>query len=480
MHVTREDLEKTRLGKIINELRRKTTDKELAKLSKKLIKTWQSLMVSNGHRNGPTAPPAAGHSQPHSSEEQNSPAETHDEDSNSSVFSNLSVDGIALANSRSLLGSPSASALLNNSSATKNPQHHNHHNHNSSRKRKLERETDTLRENLNSIMISGSRRLQTTQELAQKYNIQIKPSLSASSSPHLQVNNKNDSLSPAKRPKVNGTSYHAKTNGFHHHDENSQHELDSVLPVVKNNRYHNKSLPASPALQSLRNNTSHSANTSPALLSSQSHLFENDVVTRPNLKVKIGKNGKLSRQTSPAIATESTSAGHLVNGNAIKSEAIKSEPESTTTTTEITKPAKRRGTAERTVSDVDRDIREIYAQMPQINPEDLEWVKQFKFDTDEPNEPNEADEADEPEEPKEELQLENELNGGLKDEEKQNIVDRIADDQWENMNGNYDKDGVWHHFGEMTSAFVLTGGKNAANKEEENVLHILPYVNYTW
>ncbi|OTF75933.1 hypothetical protein BLA29_002127, partial [Euroglyphus maynei] len=49
-HVTREDLEKTRLGKYINDLRRKTTDKELAKRTKKLIKTWRDLTVGgNNH-----------------------------------------------------------------------------------------------------------------------------------------------------------------------------------------------------------------------------------------------------------------------------------------------------------------------------------------------------------------------------------------------------------------------------------------------
>src|SRR5699024_915855 len=60
------------------------------------------------------------------------------------------------------------------------------------------------------------------------------------------------------------------------------------------------------------------------------------------------------------------------------------------------------------------------------------------------------------------------------------VVDRISDDRWENVNGNFDKDGEWHNFGEMTSAYVLTGGVNASNKEDENVLHILPYVNYNW
>ncbi|KAI2809925.1 transcription coregulator [Blomia tropicalis] len=63
---------------------------------------------------------------------------------------------------------------------------------------------------------------------------------------------------------------------------------------------------------------------------------------------------------------------------------------------------------------------------------------------------------------------------------KRSLVDRIAGEHWESVNGNYDKDGVWHDFGEMTSAYVLRGGENASNDDEDNVLHILPYVNYTW
>lgn len=63
---------------------------------------------------------------------------------------------------------------------------------------------------------------------------------------------------------------------------------------------------------------------------------------------------------------------------------------------------------------------------------------------------------------------------------KKSLVDRLANDQWESFNGNYDKDNVWHDYSEMTSSYVLTGGENVNNKTEENVLHILPYVNCTW
>ncbi|XP_046920241.2 uncharacterized protein LOC124500236 [Dermatophagoides farinae] len=59
------------------------------------------------------------------------------------------------------------------------------------------------------------------------------------------------------------------------------------------------------------------------------------------------------------------------------------------------------------------------------------------------------------------------------------LIDRLANEQWEGFNGNYDKDGVWHDFSEMTSSYVLTGG-DENYQTEENILHILPYVNCTW
>lgn len=63
---------------------------------------------------------------------------------------------------------------------------------------------------------------------------------------------------------------------------------------------------------------------------------------------------------------------------------------------------------------------------------------------------------------------------------KKSIVDRLANDHWQSYNGSYDKDNVWRDFSEMTSSYVLTGGENAGNRSDENVLHILPYVNCTW
>jgi len=63
---------------------------------------------------------------------------------------------------------------------------------------------------------------------------------------------------------------------------------------------------------------------------------------------------------------------------------------------------------------------------------------------------------------------------------KRALIDKLAETEWEFVNGTYDKDGQWRDFGEMTSAYVLRGGENAANRAQENVLYILPYANYSW
>lgn len=73
--ITREDLEvckspslpssiiliflkqRTRLGKYINELRKKTNDKELSKRAKKLIKTWRDAVDATGNNVGSTTSP---------------------------------------------------------------------------------------------------------------------------------------------------------------------------------------------------------------------------------------------------------------------------------------------------------------------------------------------------------------------------------------------------------------------------------------
>ncbi|KAK6172015.1 hypothetical protein SNE40_018418 [Patella caerulea] len=50
--ITREALEQTRIGRHVNELRRKTTNKELAKRAKKLVRGWQNLLTDNCNVNG--------------------------------------------------------------------------------------------------------------------------------------------------------------------------------------------------------------------------------------------------------------------------------------------------------------------------------------------------------------------------------------------------------------------------------------------
>merc|ERR550534_2351671 len=54
-HITKEALEVTRLGKHINDLRRKTSDKLLANRAKSLVKKWRALLSETG------PPPGGGH-----------------------------------------------------------------------------------------------------------------------------------------------------------------------------------------------------------------------------------------------------------------------------------------------------------------------------------------------------------------------------------------------------------------------------------
>lgn len=49
--ITREALEETRIGKAVNEMRRKTSDQQLAKRAKKLVRSWQKVVSSTSETN---------------------------------------------------------------------------------------------------------------------------------------------------------------------------------------------------------------------------------------------------------------------------------------------------------------------------------------------------------------------------------------------------------------------------------------------
>jgi len=58
--ITREELETTRLGKHINELRRKASDKQLANRAKSLVKKWRNLLTANMPEKDSGPPPGGG------------------------------------------------------------------------------------------------------------------------------------------------------------------------------------------------------------------------------------------------------------------------------------------------------------------------------------------------------------------------------------------------------------------------------------
>ena len=288
-----------------------------------------------------------------------------DEDSNSSVFSNHSIDGPMPANpARSLLDDSITS--LNNDSKRKRS---------TNRKRKtMEIENDSLRENLNSIKNSqGGRRLQSTQELVQKLKLGTSMtmnnndhpvvkqqqhhfiSLSASSSPHLPFkDDENGPRSKRTKTKLNGVY----KNGFHHHDENTLGDFESAIF---------KSLPTSPTLISLRSKNNHSANTSPALISNPSFDGDDDDDIDEDDEQTFSSVGKITNQSDMIPSP--------IDGVSLDFVSVNNKQRKTS------------------VNNVERDIMEIYAKLPQIRPEDVELRKVFKFDPDVPP-PDDDDDGD--------------------------------------------------------------------------------------
>lgn len=254
----------------------------------------------------------------------------HDEDSNSSVFSSSNDGSVALSN----INCKSSEVNNTNSSKTKR-----------GRKRKIESESDSLRENLNSIFNSGGRRLQSTQELVQKFNIELnsnilgkgdKPynSLSASSSPSVFLT-KEDIRKSKKRK--NGTHYQ---NGFHH-DEFSN---DSVS-------LRNKSLPTSPALLAKRKSISP--------LAPSNHISPNSYQDEED---EYEEEEQYKSDDADRLNEEHHSRASYLDSPDLKPSRLFPS-----------------------TIDIDKEISEIYSKLPKIPDEDIEYMKQFSFaDEDEP------------------------------------------------------------------------------------------------
>ncbi|KAL3868961.1 hypothetical protein ACJMK2_041706 [Sinanodonta woodiana] len=112
--ITREVLEQTRIGRFVNELRRKTTNEQLAKRAKRLVKNWQKLITPpseklavNGERvNSPQIGALKGQPKPISPAlSRVSPASASRPDTPNSVKSSLSSHSNSKPNGKSAVSS---------------------------------------------------------------------------------------------------------------------------------------------------------------------------------------------------------------------------------------------------------------------------------------------------------------------------------------------------------------------------------------